>query len=109
MKGKHVLRWAAGAAVLLLVAAACSSGGGGNKESQSPGATSKGGTYRTAIEDFFLTDGMDPTGEYTTSGAELQGEMYVRNLVAYAHVAGEAGGVLYPDITTEIPKPTERC
>ncbi len=68
---------------------------------------SRGGTYRTEVSSFGLTDNMDPTGEYQTGFAwEVYAGM-LRTLVSYRRVAGNAGAVIYPDLATSVPAPTD--
>src|SRR5207248_5128950 len=97
-----VLKWSAGVAVVLLTAAACSSGGGGKQQAVPSASAKPGGTYRTADEEFFQTGGMDPSGEYSTSGSELFGEVLGRTLITYKHQAGVAGEAIVPDIATDM-------
>jgi peptide/nickel transport system substrate-binding protein len=102
------VRWSARAIVLSSVAAlvltAC--GGGGttsntSSPSSSGGQVTKGGTYRTAVEDFALTDGFDPTGEYIGSAFSLYSDMLMRNLVTYKHIAGVPGDAIVPDVASK--------
>jgi peptide/nickel transport system substrate-binding protein len=83
--------------VFAIVATAC---GGGGEEQASPtgGAAAKGGTYRTAIEEFGFTDAFDPTGEYLATAWGLYTELLLRTLVTYSHTAGVAGDEIKPDI-----------
>jgi peptide/nickel transport system substrate-binding protein len=64
------------------------------------------GVYRTAVPDLGLTDGLDPTGEYSSVGWEVLSGL-VRTLVTYRHVAGEAGDVPVPDLATALPVVTD--
>jgi peptide/nickel transport system substrate-binding protein len=92
------------ALALALLAAAC---GGGDNESSSgsgqQGTPQKGGVLRTAITDFGLTNGFDPTGEYIASGIGWYGAM-LRTLMGYKHIAGPPGNVLYPDLAEAAPE-----
>jgi peptide/nickel transport system substrate-binding protein len=83
--------------VFAIVATAC---GGGGEEQASPtgGAAAKGGTYRTAIEEFGFTNAFDPTGEYLATAWGLYTELLLRTLVTYSHTAGVAGDEIKPDI-----------
>jgi peptide/nickel transport system substrate-binding protein len=83
--------------VFAIVATAC---GGGGEEQASPtgGAAAKGGTYRTAIEEFGFTNAFDPTGEYLATAWGLYSELLLRTLVTYSHTAGVAGDEIKPDI-----------
>jgi peptide/nickel transport system substrate-binding protein len=84
-------------AVLAIVATAC--GGDGDEGAQPTGEPSaKGGTYRTAIEDFGFTNGFDPTGEYLGTAWGLYSDLIARTLVTYKHIAGVPGDEIVPDI-----------
>ena len=71
------------------------------------GKSSRGGTYRTAVSSFGLTDNLDPTGEYQSGFAWEVYAATLRTLVAYRRVPGPAGTVLYPDLATSVPVPTD--
>jgi peptide/nickel transport system substrate-binding protein len=87
------------AALTLSLAAAASS---------QPNAPHRGGVYRVGIEGAFpFSDGLDPTGEYTTYGQVILSNLLVRTLVGYDHVAGAAGNKLVPDVATAVPQPTD--
>ncbi|HEY7281036.1 MAG TPA: hypothetical protein VID47_05510, partial [Actinomycetota bacterium] len=116
---------------LALFAAACGGGGGGTTgptatsggtsgTTSGPTSTSgptgsgpstsgglpsqiKGGTYRTAIEDFGFTGAFDPTGEYLGSAWGLYSDMLLRTLMTYKHIEGTAGDALVPDIAASNP------
>jgi peptide/nickel transport system substrate-binding protein len=91
------------ALALALVAAAC---GGGDNESSSSGqqaAPEKGGVLRTAISDFGLTNGFDPTGEYVAVAIGLYGAME-RTLMGTKHIAGPPGNELVPDLASAPPE-----
>lgn len=62
----------------------------------------RGGVYRTAVPDFGFTDGLDPTGEYSSVGWELYTGL-LRALLTYRHVGGPAGNVPVPDLATSLP------
>jgi len=67
----------------------------------------KGGTYRVGWESSFgWTDSFDPTGEYLANGFAIYGNLLLRTLVSFNHVAGPAGNIPVPDLATSIPKPT---
>jgi peptide/nickel transport system substrate-binding protein len=85
---------------LVLVAAAC----GGKKVTRAAGAAApqRGGVYRTALDDFGLTGGFDPTGEYVAIAFNSYNAI-LRTLVATRHVAAPAGNVLYPDLAARMP------
>jgi peptide/nickel transport system substrate-binding protein len=92
--------------VLALVAAAC----GGNGTTTTPtdsgsGGITKGGTYRTATQEFGYTDAFDPTGEYLGNAWGLYGQLLVRGLMTYNHKNGESGGDNpIPDLATDPPE-----
>jgi len=68
----------------------------------------RGGTYRVGLEGSFpFSDDFDPTGEYTTYGANIFSNLVLRTLVGYDHVAGAAGNKLVADIATAVPTPTD--
>jgi peptide/nickel transport system substrate-binding protein len=95
----RAVRSVAALAVLAMVLVAC--GGGGSSTpagTQSAGGVTKGGTYRTAIEDFGYTDAFDPTGEYLGTAWGLFSDMLVRTLVTYKHIADVPGDEIVPDI-----------
>ena len=95
MISKRKARVLAVVGVLAIVAAGC--GGGGPSKASPTGAVTKGGTYRTATEDFGFTGGFDPTGEYLGSALALYSQLLLRNLVTYTHTAGTAGDKILPD------------
>ncbi len=87
--------------VIVLVVAAC----GGKKTTAKGTATAtpgRGGVYRTAVDDFGLTSGFDPTGEYVAIAFNSYNAI-LRTLVATRHVAAPAGNVLYPDLAAKMP------
>jgi peptide/nickel transport system substrate-binding protein len=91
------------AMVVALVATACGGGGGGGGGG---GATSaqpqRGGVFRTALDDFGLTDGYDPTGEYV-SIAFNSFHAIPRTLMATKFNGGTEGNKLYPDLAAAQP------
>jgi peptide/nickel transport system substrate-binding protein len=89
------------ALTIALLAAACGGGGGGGGTQQG-GAVQKGGTFRTAQDDFGFTNAFDPTGEYLASAITMY-QALTRTLVNYKHVAGPPGNKLYPDLATAMP------
>lgn len=100
-KKRHLLGLVGLALTVALVAAGC----GGGKKTTTPGggaAPTKGGVYRTAIEDFGFTDAFDPTGEYLGAAWDLF-QALTRTLINYKHTAGPAGNVLYPDLAQSMP------
>ncbi len=76
--------------VLAIVATAC--GGGGGEKASPSGPSTKGGTYRTAIEDFGFTNAFDPTGEYLGTAWGLYSDLLTRTLVTYKHIDGVRAG-----------------
>ncbi len=108
VRRKKALGIVALAAAFMLVLAACSSktGGGGATPSTGGGATStgpitKGGVYRTAVEDFGFTGAFDPTGEYLGSAFGLYSQLLLRNLVTYNHIGGVKGDAIVADLATD--------
>jgi peptide/nickel transport system substrate-binding protein len=95
---KRVVQLVAMVGVLALVATAC--GGGTTSTSTTTPQVTKGGTYRTATEDFGFTDGFDPTGEYLGSAFGLYSQLLMRNLVTYTHTSGVAGDKIVPDVAS---------
>jgi peptide/nickel transport system substrate-binding protein len=93
------------ALVLALLAAACGGGGDGDQRNGKATAT-RGGVFRTATTDFSLTNGFDPTGEYSARGFNLYAPL-LRTLVGYRRVGGPPGNELQPDLVTELPEPTD--
>jgi len=104
---KGYLRVLALAAVLAIVGAACSSNpgpGATNTASSGPTGVHKGGTYRTAIEDFGFTGAFDPTGEYLGTAWGLYSDLLLRTLMTYKHVVGLPGDQLVPDLAQSAPQ-----
>ncbi len=95
-------------AVLLVAGllAACGSSKS-NATSTTSGKSLVGGTYRTAVSSFGLTDNMDPTGEYQSGFAWEIYAASLRTLVSYRRVSGPAGTILYPDLATAMPTVTD--
>jgi peptide/nickel transport system substrate-binding protein len=92
--------------ILAIVGAACSSNNPPATNTPSgtgsaPAGQHKGGVFRTAVEDFGFTGAFDPTGEYLTTGFALFGQLLLRNLVTYNHVAGLPGDKAVPDLATD--------
>jgi len=86
--------------VFAIVATAC---GGNSGTSGTSGSTTptKGGVYRTALEDFGFTSAFDPTGEYLGTAFGLYSQLLLRTLVSYDHVEGAAGDKIVPDLATD--------
>ena len=97
MNFKRTARLFAVVGVLAIVATACGGDEGGGA-SPTGGAVTKGGTYRTAIEDFGFTNAFDPTGEYLGTAWGLYSDLILRNLVTYKHIDGVPGDEIVPDI-----------
>jgi peptide/nickel transport system substrate-binding protein len=85
-----------------LVAAACGGGGGGGGGGSSAPQAQRGGVFRTALDDFGLTGGFDPTGEYVSIAFNSFNAL-LRTLVATKHIGGTEGNKLYPDLSTAMP------
>jgi peptide/nickel transport system substrate-binding protein len=86
--------------VAALAAAAC--GGKKTAKATAAGTPQRGGVYRTAVDDFGLTGGFDPTGEYVAIAFNSYNAI-LRTLVATRHVAAPAGNVLSPDLAARMP------
>ena len=97
----------AGLAALALVCSLLAACGGSSGKTTSSTASAKGGTYRTAVSSFGLTDNLDPTGEYQSGFAWEIYAATLRTLVSYHRIAGPAGTVLYPDLATAMPAVTD--
>jgi len=104
-KRRQRLRLVGLALAVAMVAAACGGGDEGGGAPAAP-AAAKGGVLRTATTDFGFTNGFDVTGEYLGSAFTMYGAL-VRTLVTYKHIAGPPGNVLYGDLATEVPQPTD--
>jgi peptide/nickel transport system substrate-binding protein len=97
MDFKRTARLFAIVGVLAIVATACGGDEGGGA-TPTGGAVTKGGTYRTAIEDFGFTNAFDPTGEYLGTAWGLYSDLIARTLVTYKHIDGVPGDEIVPDI-----------
>jgi len=98
-----MVRMAGFALSVALVAAACGGGGGGGGGGGSgASAVRRGGVFRTALDDFGLSDGFDPTGEYN-SVAFNSFNALLRTLMATRHIGGTDGNKLYPDLAAGMP------
>jgi peptide/nickel transport system substrate-binding protein len=87
---------AAGAAIAL---AAC-----GSSSSSSSSASTSGKSGGTVTVVFGTApDSLDPGMAYTTQALEPDQTAYIP-MLAYAHVAGAAGGTLIPGLATSLPK-----
>jgi peptide/nickel transport system substrate-binding protein len=97
-------------AALALGASACGGGGGGGSSGTSNGGTlggpvKKGGTFRVGAESSFnYTGGFDPTGEYLATAFSQYGNLMLRTLMGYNHVAGAPGNQLIPDLAESEPQ-----
>jgi peptide/nickel transport system substrate-binding protein len=91
------------ALAVALVATACGGGGGGGGGgTASSGQAQRGGVFRTALDDFGLTGGYDPTGEYV-SIAFNSFHAILRTLMATRFNGGTEGNKLYPDLAAAQP------
>jgi peptide/nickel transport system substrate-binding protein len=90
------------ALAMALVAAACGGGGGGGGNTSSTGAAQRGGVFRTALDDFGLSDGYDPTGEYNSIGFNSF-HAILRTLMATKFTGGTEGNKLFPDLAAAAP------
>ncbi|MDF2743531.1 MAG: extracellular solute-binding protein family 5, partial [Actinomycetia bacterium] len=102
-KRRQRLRLVGLALAVALVAAAC---GGGDDEGGDGGqqaTAERGGVLRTALTDFGLTNGFDPTGEYIATGLDLYQAM-LRTLMNYKHVADAPGNEVLPDLAAAPPE-----
>ena len=92
------------ALAVALVATACGGGGGGGGGggAASSGQAQRGGVFRTALDDFGLTGGYDPTGEYV-SIAFNSFHAILRTLMATRFNGGTEGNKLYPDLAAAQP------
>jgi peptide/nickel transport system substrate-binding protein len=92
------------ALTMALMAAACGGGGGGGGggNGTSAGAAQRGGVFRTALDDFGLTGGFDPTGEYV-SIAFNSFHALLRTLMATKFTGGTEGNKLFPDLAAGTP------
>jgi peptide/nickel transport system substrate-binding protein len=97
--------WIVLALVLAVLVTACGGGGGGDQADTNATVT-RGGVFRTATTDFSLTNGFDPTGEYSARGFNLYAPL-LRTLVGFRRVGGPPGNELQPDLATELPQPTD--
>jgi peptide/nickel transport system substrate-binding protein len=93
--------------VVLLAASLLTVGGSAIAGASSSGKVVRGGTYRTAVSSFGLTDNLDPTGEYQSGFAWEIYAATLRTLVSYQRVSGPAGTLLYPDLATSMPTVTD--
>lgn len=82
----------------LLIATACA----GSTPSEKASTVKRGGVYRVGVTSFGFSDGLDPTGEYTTAGW-VPLEPLTRNLVMFKYAPGAAGTELVPDLATSVP------
>ena len=81
--------WIVLALVLAVLVTACGGGGGGDQADTNATVT-RGGVFRTATTDFSLTNGFDPTGEYSARGFNLYAPL-LRTLVGFRRVGGPPG------------------
>ena len=113
---RRALRWAsaaalAGAAVALAGCGAASSEGSASASDAGRGgpvryaAPEPGGDYRLASTDFGFTDLMDPSGEYSSTGWNIDSNLLVRTLVSHPFTAGPKGNTFVPDLAEAVPEP----
>ena len=95
---------ALGSAVALAACGSSSSSSSSTSSSSASGSAKSGGT----ITEVFGTapDSLDPGDAYTTQALEPDQVVYTP-LLAYAHVAGTAGGTLIPGLATALPTITD--
>src|SRR5262245_25071285 len=102
-RSRRRLGWTGFALALALVAAACGGGGGGGGGNGGKAAPAqRGGVFRTALDDFGLTGGFDPTGEYV-SIAFNSFHALLRTLMATNFTGGTEGNQLHPDLASARP------
>jgi len=97
------------AAGLAIAATTASAGSNSSQHAGAAGANkaAAGGVYRVEYESSFdFTGGFDPTGEYLGSAQGILGNLLVRTLIGYKHVAGAPGNVVVPDLATDLGKIT---
>ena len=97
------------AAGLAIAATTASAGSDSSQHAGAAGANkaAAGGVYRVEYESSFdFTGGFDPTGEYLGSAQGILGNLLVRTLIGYKHVAGAPGNVVVPDLATDLGKIT---
>ncbi|HEX9824644.1 MAG TPA: ABC transporter substrate-binding protein [Actinomycetota bacterium] len=90
---------------LTMVAAACGGddgGGGGGQDGGQDGGGEK--TLSLAMESFVQNCGFDPTCEFVSYWSMVYTNVLLRPLMNYAHVAGDAGGEIYPDLAADYPE-----
>jgi peptide/nickel transport system substrate-binding protein len=107
MRGRSKLSLLVVLLAAALLAACGSSTASTTSTTGSSAKVAKGGTYRTAVSSFGLTDNLDPTGEYQSGFAWEVYAATLRTLVSYRRIAGPAGTLLYPDLATSMPTVTD--
>jgi peptide/nickel transport system substrate-binding protein len=90
------------ALVVALVAAACGGGGSKGTGGGQGASAQRGGVLRTALDDFGLTGGFDPTGEYVGIAFNSYHAL-LRTLMSTRHIGGTEGNKLYPDLAVDAP------
>jgi peptide/nickel transport system substrate-binding protein len=69
------------------------------------GQPQAGGVYRVGVESSFaFSNSFDPTGEYTAAAFAIYGNLLLRTLLGYHHVAGPEGNELIPDLAERMPE-----
>jgi len=89
--------------LVILVCSLLAACGGSATPNTHSAKVARGGTYRTAVASFGLTDNLDPTGEYQSGFAWEVYAAMLRTLVSYRRVTGPAGTVVYPDLASAMP------
>jgi peptide/nickel transport system substrate-binding protein len=106
VKKRKLMATVAMTAVLGLVGAACNNSSTTTTSSSvgGTGNVQRGGTYRTATQEFGYTDAFDPTGEYLGQAWGLYSELLLRALMGYNHQGPAQGGdTPIPDIASGMP------
>lgn len=86
-----------------LLLASCGGGSDANPEPPSP---TDGGTLRLATTNLGLSNGFDPTGEYSSLAFGLSTNLTTRTLVGYRHAEGAQGIEVVADLAESVPEPS---
>lgn len=100
VRRRGITRFLAVAAALSLVAAACRPGAGPRR----PTEGLEGGTLRIEMTDFVMDCGFDPTCEFVSYWLMVNTNVFLRPLMNYRHVEGDAGGEILPDLAADLPE-----
>ena len=95
-----------GLAVLAIAVGAFVGCGGGSDATPEPPKPETGGTLRLATTSLGLSNGFDPTGEYSSLAFGLYTNLTTRTLVGYRHVAGAEGIGIVSDLAESVPEPS---